>query len=199
MALVLLMEGINQVFVWSHIVEDLNIEINKVINIPANATAEETFTTVDGIVNYVFNHFPSTADLYQQTQTALAEFAPTSNATQDEQNVAGVTIFTDLCQIIFEGFGWAVPNTDANLPQTGNLEERVTLFTEQYYYVFSISFGTSEISLILKFHGRRLTFIYQHTFVSVVESSSSASASSLTCPTPVRRIIVVDPVVFSES
>jgi hypothetical protein len=106
LALVLLMEGTNQIFVWSHITKDLNDQLNKLIDIPENATIEQVFDVYNSTVNYVFNIFPATQEVVDKVQKALDDISPQSNITdvnQLKQDV--VTLITKMGNAIFEGFG----------------------------------------------------------------------------------------------
>jgi hypothetical protein len=145
MALVLLMEGINQIFVWSHIVEDLDTQLNNLINIPASDNKEQYFSAVNDTVNYVFNTFPSDESTYLQVEDALDFLSSNTNSTIEQVDSAVGQLMTGIGKVIFEGFGWEAPETEGESEESGNYEDIILKFYQQYLNVFSISFGESPI------------------------------------------------------
>jgi hypothetical protein len=144
MSLVLLMEGINQLFVWGHILEDLIAEFMKLANIPDDASDEEAIGVLNNVTTYVFNTFPSTEDVYQQTQDAFAVFDPTNdNITEAQAEKSFSVIITNIGKVIFDGLGWEVSETEGEGAGEGGLQAEFNHFFDQYLQVFSISFGES--------------------------------------------------------
>ncbi|KAL1963317.1 hypothetical protein VTN77DRAFT_8438 [Rasamsonia byssochlamydoides] len=119
LALVLLMEGTNQVFVWSHIAEDVRKKLYALIDLPANPTPQQFFNVWNSTITSVFEVFPSNQDVYDEVQRALQVISPTSNATDAEANSELVTLVTDMSTVIFEGFGWEVPEILALISRMG--------------------------------------------------------------------------------
>jgi hypothetical protein len=164
MALVLLMEGINQMFVWSHIVEDLDTQINKLLNIPDSDTSEQFWGAVNGTVEYVFNTFPSDEKTYLEVEDALDLLSSDASATDNQIESAVAQLMTGLGEVIFEGFGWEAPETEAESEVSGNFDEIIGNFYQQYLNVFSISFGESSISF--------MNIVFGMSFVNVMGINS---------------------------
>jgi hypothetical protein len=149
LALVLLVEGVNQIFVWSHITADLDTQLGKLDNIPENATDAQTYQIINDTINYVFAHFPSTDDTYYETQDALATLESNStNITIQEVASAVVQIYQNIAEVIFDGFDWEVPDTadvEVDLSGDGNIYDAMSAelaaFGQKYLNIFSISFG----------------------------------------------------------
>jgi hypothetical protein len=148
MALVLLMEGINQVFIWSHISEDLDAQIIAITNFPDNATEAQITDVANSTVNYVFNHFPSTDAVYNEVEDAIGVLNSTT-ATDNEMYDAYATIVNDIIRVIFEGFGWQTEEVNTANAPSGDLVSRIDEFYQQYLNVFSISFGKMVSEMLL--------------------------------------------------
>lgn len=148
MALALLMEGINQVFVWSHISEDLNAQINALTNFPDNATGAQIIGVANSTVDYVFSRFPSTDAVYNEVGDAIGVLNSTT-ATDNEINDAYATIVNDIIRVIFEGFGWQTEEVNTANAPSGDLVARIDDFYRQYLNVFSISFGKTVSEMFL--------------------------------------------------
>jgi hypothetical protein len=147
MALVLLMEGINQAFVWSHISEDINVQITALTNFDVNATGAEVIGVANSTVSYVFSHFPSTDAVYNEVQNAIGVLNSTT-ATPAEQYGAYGAIVNDIVLVIFSGFGWTTEDLSANSAPPTDLTElfnNIAEFYQRYLDVFSIAFGKTVI------------------------------------------------------
>jgi hypothetical protein len=143
MALVLLMEGINQVFVWSHISEDVAVQIIKLTNFPDNATGPDVISVANSTVTDVFSHFPSTDAVYYEVQDALGVLNSTTSTLPDQYS-AYATIVNDIVMVIFSGFGWTTEDLNTNLAPPTDLTElfnNIDEFYQSYLNVFSITFG----------------------------------------------------------
>jgi hypothetical protein len=143
MALVLLMEGINQFVIWRHTVEILNEVFGPIFSLPDNATAAQYFDTVNQTVFgtlYIFWPTTNDTDIIDEIGNALYQISPAANATgnvTDDQFIeASESLAVELFKIVVEDFGFEAPEGDA-VNGLGYLDQ-----LNAYYSVFRLIFGS---------------------------------------------------------
>jgi hypothetical protein len=139
MALVLLMEGINQFVSWRHIIEYINSTFDLLDSTYSNTTAtqQDIYNAWNATVDEVLSnpYLPVTEDVWDEIVDELLLLSPSSNATGDQQMNATQNIQTELFKIIFDGYDFEPPETDETTTQT--LDE----VWNSYYSVFELVFG----------------------------------------------------------
>jgi hypothetical protein len=143
MALVLLMEGVNQFVIWRHTVEILSDVFGPIDALPDNATASQYFDTVNQTVfGTLYTFWPTTndTDIIDEIVNALYQISPAANATgnvTDDQFIdASQSLALELFKIVVEDFGFEAPGGD---------EVNGLGFDDQinaYYSVFTLIFGS---------------------------------------------------------
>lgn len=148
MALVLLMEGINQFVIWRHAVEILTSIFDPINALPDNATATQFFNTVNETVyDTLYTFWPINNDtaIIDEIINALDKISPAANATGNvtaEQfiDAAGLVVL-ELFKIVVEDFGFEAPGGD-EVNGLGYVDQ-----VNAYYSVFTLIFGLSFQSL----------------------------------------------------
>jgi hypothetical protein len=139
MALVLLMEGINQFVSWRHIIEYISTTFTLLDSTYNNATATEQdiYNAWNATINFVTDNpsFLVTQDTWVNIQSSLWLLSPLSNTTNDQQSNATDNIQTQLFMTIFNGYDFEPPESDNSTPQS--LDEVLN----SYYSVFELVFG----------------------------------------------------------
>lgn len=163
LALVLLMEGINQFVIWRHAVEILDIVFGPILDLSDNVTPDQFFDTLNQTVYDTLGTFwPPSNDtsVIDEILTALNTISPTSNATEGQFVDAAETITVELFKIVVEDFGFSPPGGDVS---GLGFDDQINA----YYSVFTLIFGlytNSPLSL------RSLTLL------QVISSSVPASS-----------------------
>jgi hypothetical protein len=142
MALVLLMEGINQFVIWRHAVEVLASVFGPIDALSDTATIAQYFDVVNQTVyDTLYTFWPTTNDtaIIDEMSNALYQISPAANATgnvTDSQFIeAADSLVLELFKIVVEDFGFSAPGGDA----VNGLS-----FDDQlnaYYSVFTLIFG----------------------------------------------------------
>jgi len=142
MALVLLMEGINQFVIWRHAVEVLTGVFGPINDLPSTATAADFFDSINQTVyDTLYTFWPTTNDtsIIDEISNALYQISPAANATGNvtaEQFIeAADSVTIELFKIVVEDFGFSAPGGEA----VNGLS-----FDDQlnaYYSVFTLIFG----------------------------------------------------------
>jgi hypothetical protein len=142
MALVLLMEGINQFVIWRHAVEVLTGVFGPIDALPDNATTTEYFDVVNQTVYdtlYIF--WPTTNDtsIIDEIGNALYNISPAANATgnvtDDKFIESADSLVLELFKIVVEDFGFSAPGGDA--VNGLGFDDQLNA----YYSVFTLIFG----------------------------------------------------------
>jgi hypothetical protein len=143
MALVLLMEGINQFVIWRHAVEVLSSVFDPISALSDNATATDVFNTVnDTVYNTLYVFWPLNNDtaIIDEILNAVDKMSPAANATgnvtADQYMDAANDVILELFKIVVEDFGFEAPGGD----EVNGLD-----FNDQlnaYYSVFTLIFGS---------------------------------------------------------
>lgn len=141
-ALVLVMEGVNQFVIWRHIIEALNRIFNPIFALSEdpNATATQLFnllnqTTYDTLDTY----WPQTNDtgIVVEVLNSLANLDPTANATgnitDDVANDSADSIVLQLFKVVLEDFGFEAPGDIEALSAQAQIDA--------FYSVFTLVFG----------------------------------------------------------
>ncbi|KAI9923854.1 hypothetical protein ASPWEDRAFT_26443 [Aspergillus wentii DTO 134E9] len=138
LALCLMMEGINQTLLWSHIVAD-----SRTIFLPLNtaldndAAAPELKTVLNNTITYVYSNFDSTQDVWDDVQKSMNEtLALPDSADTDEVLETAFGAVTETMKTVIEAFGWEMP--------TETLTEGAEGFWEtahEILKVFNLTFG----------------------------------------------------------
>jgi hypothetical protein len=129
------MEAINQVVIWRHILETVYVEFDPVVNLPANASAQDAYNALNTTADNIYGIFTTTQIVYDEVYNSLQELSPTSNATTDQVVHAINFVLTELFKTIFEGYGWSAP------PSGNTGTEQFLDMLYSYYAVFELAFG----------------------------------------------------------
>lgn len=142
MALVLLMEGINQFVSWRHIIEYINTTFTLLDNTYNNATAtdQDLYYAWNATIDYVLETFTVTEDTWNSIQESLSYLSPPFNATDDQAFNATENLLTELFTTIFDGYDFEPPETDS-LTSTNPSSQNLDLVLNSYYTVFELVFG----------------------------------------------------------
>ena len=148
MALVLLMEGINQFVIWGHAVEILSSVFGPISAIPDDATVTEYFDILNQTVYdtlYTFWPITNDTDIIDEIGNALYKISPAANATgnvtSDQFLDATESIVVELFKIVVEDFGFEPPG---DIDGLGFVDQ-----VNAYYSVFTLIFGSCFHSLYI--------------------------------------------------
>lgn len=141
MALVLLMEGINQFVIWRHAVEILTAVFGPIDALPDDPTAAQYFDTINQTVyDTLYTFWPTTNDtaIIDEIGNALYQISPSANATgnvTDDQFIeAAESVVLELFKIVVEDFGFEAPGDVEGL----GFDDQINA----YYSVFTLIFGS---------------------------------------------------------
>jgi hypothetical protein len=141
MALVLLMEGINQFVIWRHLTENLDSLFDNIANLLSldNFTAEQYFTAVSSTVNATLTSFwPTYNDtaIIDEIYHSLDIIDPNSglNATAEEYVEAAHGITLELFKIVLEDYKFEPPTS----VDGETFDDQINA----YYAVFELVFCT---------------------------------------------------------
>lgn len=136
-ALVLLMEGINQFVSWRHVIEYVNNQFSAIDNVLNNSTstAADVYNTWNQTIDEVLENpdFSVSQELWDNVQSSLALLNPTSNATVSQQENASLSIIENLFTTIFDGYDFEPPESDGS--------QSLDQIYNSYYDVFELVFG----------------------------------------------------------
>lgn len=142
MALVLLMEGINQFVIWRHAVEVLTGVFDPINALSDNATPTELFDVLNQTVyDTLYTFWPTTNDtsIIDEIENALYIISPAANATgnvtDDKFFESADSIILEMFKIVVEDFGFSAPGGDA-VNGLGFVDQ-----VNAYYSVFTLIFG----------------------------------------------------------
>ncbi|RFU25789.1 hypothetical protein B7463_g10553, partial [Scytalidium lignicola] len=141
MALVLLMEGINQFVIWRHIIEALNRIFGPIDSLPDDGTTVSQYFNLLNQTAYdtLEVYWPQNNDtgIVDEILTSLDNLNPASNATgnisPDMAVESAETVVLELFKIVLEDFGFEAPGDVEGLDPLGQISA--------YYEVFTLVFG----------------------------------------------------------
>jgi hypothetical protein len=144
MALVLLMEGTNQFVSWRHVIEYINLNFDPPLNLltDSNSTLDDLYNTWNVTIETVVSNanLPLTQDAYNAIIEQYGFLNPAStNVTADQYGNATQSLLIDLLEIVFDGYGFKPPETEA-VNQT-----YIEIFNS-YFGVFDLIFAYFFIS-----------------------------------------------------
>lgn len=140
MALVLLMEGINQFVSWRHIIEFMNDTLTPLATVVEGTTKEEYISMWNATINNIIfeTKLPVTEAAYQAITTEFAKITDPNISVDEADNVL-TTVLVELLKIVFDGYGFE--------PPAGNAESTNALeIINAYIAVFNLVFGYFFIS-----------------------------------------------------
>lgn len=137
-ALVLLMEGTNQLISWRHIIEYINKNFSHLLIVLESGTPNEqdVFNAWNSTIESVLSSgiFSVTQNTWDEIQKELALLSPASNSTDGMKAAAEDKIGAELFKAIFDGYGFEPPQTNNTSPRS--FED----FYNTYYEVFALIF-----------------------------------------------------------
>jgi hypothetical protein len=146
LALVLLMEGINQFVIWRHAVEILTGVFGPINSLPDTATPAQLFDTVNQTVyDTLYTFWPITNDtsIIDEIFNDLDKISPAANATGnvtvDQFIESADSVILELFKIVVEDFGFSAPGGDA--VNGLGFDDQINA----YYSVFTLIFGSSAL------------------------------------------------------
>lgn len=140
LALVLLMEGINQFVIWRHVVEQLDAvfgPLNNVVNDLA-ATPQQVFDVLNQTVSDTFSIFQLPRNenaIMAEISQSLDLFNPAlnTNVTEEKLTEAADTIILELFKVIVEDYGFGAPGDLTGMSFVDQINA--------YFGVFQLIFG----------------------------------------------------------
>lgn len=146
MALVLLMEGINQFVSWGHIAEYTRREMRQLVKPDRNQSDEEYLSLWNNTINYILydTKLPITQAAYLNITT---EFSKLSNpdVIMDDRVLAIDRILLQLLRIIFDGYGFEPPKGEA---ESDNVDDFLNGYNRLFDLVFGYFFISAGVVLI---------------------------------------------------
>ena len=146
MALVVLVEGINQVFRFSHVMDDYITQINDLERrLEPSETSDQIVNAINGTLVFVNDHFLTGENdgEYEQWQNTLESMRSDANITLDEilENLSDILV--KVTKAVFEAFEVELPNSEAEEELSGSASQRLTETLGQYENLFNLTFGRS--------------------------------------------------------
>lgn len=141
LALALMMEGTNQMLLVGHVMRDLTKLLK---GFSFDATPQQLSQALKEKSSLIFSRFPPTQEAMEQVQEHIHALAhPAANMTQEEKETDAGVAFLELVRTAVEGFGWEVPETDAQKSGHADFGEEMKQWGDGATEFFSLTFSKS--------------------------------------------------------
>jgi hypothetical protein len=154
-ALVLMMEGINQFVSWRHVIEYVNTVFDPIYNLPDNATNETIYEAWNTSIQSIGNTVPLTDEQwFTVTDDWNNTFYPPTavNVTLEQYTNNTLEILSILWESIFNGYGFEPPvsgdGTEEAITTIAQFNDKVQEYENVFTLIFAYFYICSGLVLI---------------------------------------------------